>query len=47
MLVTLRSQRVNIEGHPVISLMLFMCHHLLIKVINYLLYKILHLPQSD
>ena len=47
MLVTLRSQRVNIEGHPVISLMLFMCHPLLIKVINYLLYKILHLPQSD
>ena len=35
MLVTLRSQRVNIEGHPVISLM---CHPLLIKVINYLLY---------
>ena len=35
MLVTLRSQRVNIEGHTVISLI---CHPLLIKVINYLLY---------
>ena len=35
MLVTLRSQRVNIEGHPVISLI---CHPLLIKAINYLLY---------